>query len=348
MNYIRHLNGFFIRLAGDQRMTPYHISLYLALFQHWNAVRFGEQFVISRSEMMQLSRIGSANTYARCMKELSDWGYIIYTASSNLHLGSRVSCVQFDTETDTTRSTGSETTMHTTTDTGNDTASDSSISGNTERDTGEHTAIDTGGETDIASDTTTDTGSNTGTSCDLKSDSGTGTPSDTGIAANIKPDTGRSRVTGKNDPAGIKSDTGTDTASDTVLINNTNSLNKKESQSENDQNDDSDEKGKKQERKEAKNYEDLPDKKFRIPDLTELECFFEQNRFSREEARKFYAHYQSSGWKTGNKTRIVSWQAIARKWIENNQNNRTDEREFNKVGTGKLSVTVNKNYNEPL
>lgn len=45
---------------------------------------------------------------------------------------------------------------------------------------------------------------------------------------------------------------------------------------------------------------------------------------------------------------IVSWQALARKWIENNQNNRTNEREFNKVGTGKLSATVNKNYDEPL
>ena len=35
MNYIRHLGGFFIRLAEDQRMTPYHISLYFALFQQW-------------------------------------------------------------------------------------------------------------------------------------------------------------------------------------------------------------------------------------------------------------------------------------------------------------------------
>ena len=79
-----------------------------------------------------------------------------------------------------------------------------------------------------------------------------------------------------------------------------------------------------------------------------IKHFFEQNQSSTDEAQKFYARYQSSGWKTGDKKTIVSWQALARKWIENNQNNRTDEREFNKVGTGKLSVTVNKNYNEPL
>ena len=117
MNYIRHLSGFFIRLAEDQRMTPYHISLYFALFQQWNAERFGDWFVISRSEMMQLSRIGSANTYARCMKELSDWGYIMYTASSNLHLGSRVSCIRFDTATDIARNTGTDTGIKTNTST---------------------------------------------------------------------------------------------------------------------------------------------------------------------------------------------------------------------------------------
>ena len=59
--------------------------------------------------MMQLSRIGSANTYARCMKEMSDWGYISYTASSNIHSGSRVSCIRFDTTTDIARNTGTDT-----------------------------------------------------------------------------------------------------------------------------------------------------------------------------------------------------------------------------------------------
>ena len=96
MNYVRHLNGFFARLAEDRRLSSYHVSLYLALFRQWNAERFADRFTISRSETMQLSRIGSVNTYARCIKELSMWGYIRYKASSNLHIGSQVSCVRFD------------------------------------------------------------------------------------------------------------------------------------------------------------------------------------------------------------------------------------------------------------
>ena len=300
MNYIRHLSGFFIRLADDERMTPYHISLYFALFQLWNEHRFGDRFVISRSEMMQLSRIGSANTYARCMKELSDWGYIFYTASSNLHSGSRVSCVRFDAETDT------------------------------------------------SSDTTTDTGSNTGTSCDLKSDTGTDTASDTGITANIKPDTARNTADQKNDPAGLKNDTSCDTGSDTLLINIINKNKQEENRETRNQKDDLDQKEKNQKQTQGKNSENLSEEKFQVPDFPDVGQFFDQNQFPRSEAQKFYRHYQSAGWKTGNKMKILSWQAVARKWMINSQSLKNDEREPNQVGTGKLSVTVNKDYSEPL
>ena len=350
MNYIRHLSGFFIRLAEDQRMTPYHISLYFALFQQWNAERFGDWFVISRSEMMQLSRIGSANTYARCMKELSDWGYISYTASSNLHSGSRVSCIRFDTANDIARNTGTDTGIktNTSTDTGNDTGRNTGISGSTENDTGNDTASDTGTKSDTASDTTTDTGRNTGTSSNPKSDTRSDTASDTGITANTETDTGRSIASEKKDAASIKTDTGCDTGSDTLLINSLNKNKQEEKSVRGNQKLDVDENEKKQKRLRTTNPENLPDEKFQVPDLSEVEQFFEQNQFPRSEAQKFYAHYQSSGWKTGDMKKIISWQAVARKWMNNTQSFKTDEREFNQVGTSKHSVTVNKNYAEPL
>ena len=346
MNYIRHLSGFFIRLAEDQRMTPYHISLYLALFQLWNVDRFGDWFVISRSEMMQLSRIGSANTYARCMKELSDWGYINYSASSNLHMGSRVSCIRFDTATDTASSTGTNT--GTKSDTDYDTVRDTGTTANTESDTGRSIATDTGIKTDTTTDTGTDTARNTGTSCDLKCDTGRDTTSDTGITANIETDTGRNPATSENEPAGIKSETACDTGSDTLLINSLNKKKQGEKSVRRNQKDDFDEKGKKEKRTETEKSENLPDEKVPVPDLPEIEQFFEQNQFSSSEAQKFYAHYQSSGWKTGDQMKIQKWQAVARKWMINTQNFKSNEREHNQIRTGKLSVTVNKNYNEPL
>lgn len=145
MNYIRHLNGFFMRMSGDQRMTSLHISLYMALFQVWNLNRFQNSFTIVRDEMMQLSRIGSVNTYARCVKQLQEWGYIRYVPASNMYVGSQVTCISFDIATDTARDTG----RNTATDTASDTASDTGR--NTASDIARNTATDTA--TDTASDT---------------------------------------------------------------------------------------------------------------------------------------------------------------------------------------------------
>ncbi len=327
MNYIRHLNGFFERLAEDERLSSYHISLYIALFQHWNANRFSDQFTISRTEVMQLARIGSANTYARCMKELAEWGYITYQPSSNLHSGSKVTCIRFDIRNDTGGNTASGTGIKcdTSTDTTSNTGRDTGISGDLKSDTGANTTRDTGIKTDTATDTT----------------------ADTGIIASTNNDTGRSIASGKNDPAGIESDTGTDTASDTLLINITNRNKQKEESSKRNSKEKVEEKPI-EKYGERKNPKDLSNEKFQIPEIELITHFFEQNRSSPGEAQKFYTRYQSSGWKTGDMKAIVFWQALARKWIENNQNNKTDERKHNQNRTGKLSVTVNKNYDEPL
>ena len=314
MNYIRHMNGFFARLSEDKRMSSYHISLYFALFQQWNEQRFAEQFIITRGETMEMSRLGSMNTYARCMKELAEWGYIVYKPSSNLHAGSRVSCIRFDTA--------------------GDTASGSGIENDTAGDTATDTAGNTGIRNDTAANTATDTARSTGISSDLKSDTGRNTAGDTTSDTGIK-----------NDTVG---DTARNTATDTPFINSLNKNKQEEESVRRDQKFDFNENEKKQKRFRTTNSENLPDENFQVPELPEVELFFEQNRFSQSEAQKFYAHYQSSGWKTGDMKKILFWQAVARKWIENTQIFRTDEREFNQVGASKLSVTVNKDYAEPL
>lgn len=121
MNYIKHLKGFYQRMEDDEKITPHHISLYMALFQFWNNARFRDQFDINRQELMGMSRIGSPHTYARCMKELNDWGYIEYSASSNRYSVSKVSCVRFDITsgiaTDIANGTASDTANDTTSST---------------------------------------------------------------------------------------------------------------------------------------------------------------------------------------------------------------------------------------
>lgn len=106
MNYIRHLNGFFEKAEVDENLTSYHISLYMSLFRQWNLNRFRNPFPVDREELMHLSRIGSKNTYARCMKQLHQWGYICYSPTGNFHTGRKVSCTRFDTGIGTGNETG--------------------------------------------------------------------------------------------------------------------------------------------------------------------------------------------------------------------------------------------------
>ncbi len=123
MNYIKHIRGFYARVEGDEKITAHHISLYMALFQLWNVHRFRDTFDVNRQDLMAMSRIGSAHTYARCMKQLNDWEYIKYWPSSNRFSVSRVSCARFDTAYDTGSSSANNT--------GNDTASGSLLINNT-------------------------------------------------------------------------------------------------------------------------------------------------------------------------------------------------------------------------
>ncbi len=97
MNYIRHLAGFFDRVAADDRLNPTHISMYVSLFQFWNASRFKNPISISRGELMRVSKISAKATYHKCMKELNDFGYLKYKPSFNPFKGSLVYLFNFQT-----------------------------------------------------------------------------------------------------------------------------------------------------------------------------------------------------------------------------------------------------------
>ncbi len=97
MNYIKHLSGFFEKVSKDDRLNPTHISLYVSLFQFWNACRFHNPISISRSEAMKVSKICSKATYHKCIRELNDYGYLSYHPSYNPFKGSLVYLFNFRT-----------------------------------------------------------------------------------------------------------------------------------------------------------------------------------------------------------------------------------------------------------
>ncbi|MEO6671132.1 MAG: hypothetical protein ABIN36_16740, partial [Ferruginibacter sp.] len=96
MNYIRHLNSFFTLVKQDPNLTAAHVSLYMAMFQYWNFNRFKNPFPIQRDNMMQLSKIGSKNTYHKTLKDLHQAGYIFHHIQVSKFQNIKISMVRLD------------------------------------------------------------------------------------------------------------------------------------------------------------------------------------------------------------------------------------------------------------
>ena len=95
MNYIKHLTGFFEKVAMDKTLNPTHVSLYMSLFQFWNCNRFKNPISINRDEVMRISKISSKATYHKCLKNLHSLGYLNYEPSYNPFKGSHVYLFNF-------------------------------------------------------------------------------------------------------------------------------------------------------------------------------------------------------------------------------------------------------------
>ena len=85
MNHVE----FFRAIAEDPRITPLHISLYMALLYLKDLRPIGELHVYS-CEVMRLAKISSPNTYRKGMRDLDAFGYMIFEPSFDPAQGSRV------------------------------------------------------------------------------------------------------------------------------------------------------------------------------------------------------------------------------------------------------------------
>ena len=84
------LSVFINSLVSDARLRPIHIALSTALCHAWIASQFQQPYSVSRSQLMQASRIQSKATYHKTLRELQVFGYLEYTPSYHPHNGSSV------------------------------------------------------------------------------------------------------------------------------------------------------------------------------------------------------------------------------------------------------------------
>lgn len=93
--FLKQLISFFITASSDPRMGPYHVALYIALFQEW-CIQGGKRPVpVVQARLRQVAKIGRT-TYHKCMKELEMYGYIKYVPSYSPILGSLVYLVKLE------------------------------------------------------------------------------------------------------------------------------------------------------------------------------------------------------------------------------------------------------------
>jgi len=106
VNYIKHHKAINLKLI-EMNLNCTHISLYNALFLIWNECGFDSDLSVNRNDVMKLSKIGSANTYTKCLKELHNHKLINYKPSYNPLIGSKIHLYRFDKGTDNSTDNGS-------------------------------------------------------------------------------------------------------------------------------------------------------------------------------------------------------------------------------------------------
>ena len=91
MNLNPKIKTFFSAIREDNRISPAHISLFMAIVQHWNDDNAKNQICVFSKDLMRLAKISGVATYHRCIKELDEYGYIKYRPSYNHFSGSLIS-----------------------------------------------------------------------------------------------------------------------------------------------------------------------------------------------------------------------------------------------------------------
>jgi hypothetical protein len=83
MEEVKQLTSFFDAIREDNRIGTSHISLYMALFQFYNLNHFKNPILINRNKVMETAKIYGLATYHKCIKDLTQYGYIEYLPSFN-------------------------------------------------------------------------------------------------------------------------------------------------------------------------------------------------------------------------------------------------------------------------
>ena len=90
MNLHPEIKHFFTAIREDNRINPVHISLFMAIVQHWNNNNCKSPVCVFSKDLMQLAKISGVATYHKSIRELDEYGYIKYKPSYDHFSGSLI------------------------------------------------------------------------------------------------------------------------------------------------------------------------------------------------------------------------------------------------------------------
>ena len=324
MNYIKHLTGFFNKIADENKLNPTHISLYLALFQCWNVNRFKNPTGISREEIMKASKINSNATYHKCMKELQTLGFIEYLPTFNPHSSSNVNMINFSEEAKTKPKlepltySNNEPVQKTTLSKNNkaiEQVNEQAYIYNNKQTYLNNINIDIGTNSNFLENEKLIFKENNLKSVEEKKEEMPQAFADT---EKNQTENGRQKSSAKKEEMSLA------LADDNLQI-----LKKIAESSEN------------------KNERQMKNLNSISPSLELTIEYFMFQSSTEIEANKFFNYYSSTGWLVGGKTKMRDWKAAARNWIMN-QDKFKIKTPIAQLMPHNLNIANNKNYAEPL
>jgi len=81
MDRLQPLCDFFDAIENDGRIGSTNICIYAALLNYRAQHGFANPIHVYSHEIMRIAKIASRMTYYKCVRELSDYGYVIYKHS---------------------------------------------------------------------------------------------------------------------------------------------------------------------------------------------------------------------------------------------------------------------------
>jgi hypothetical protein len=90
MDQLKPLSDFFQAIQHDGRISITHIGIYAALLQYRIDNGFNNPIHAFSYQIMRIAKLSSTITYLKCIRDLSEYGYIKYEPSFNRKKGSRI------------------------------------------------------------------------------------------------------------------------------------------------------------------------------------------------------------------------------------------------------------------